>query len=65
MSGLQEQLDVKKYYESLEAEKDMSGKMYYCGACKFRSKEGECLTTQENRASHDLCKNAYLALQMK
>lgn len=65
MSSLQEQLDLKKYYESLEAEKDMSGKMHYCGGCKFRSEEGECLTTQENRVSHDICRDAYLALKKK
>ena len=63
MSSLQEQLDTKKYYESLDAEKDMSGKMYYCGVCKFKTPANECLSTQENRESYKLCEKAYLALQ--
>lgn len=55
LNELQKQLDEKKYFESQVARQDLSGKMFYCETCIFKSKEQTCELTNESRVANCVC----------
>lgn len=55
----QAQLDKIKYEESIIAQRDLSGKMFYCDMCDKTDSNFNCLVAQEERESGCLCAKAY------
>lgn len=60
----QKKLDVKKWYASIEAGKDMGGQMDYCEHCdKVHPIWDNCNATQTERETSSLCAKAYNRLE--
>ena len=54
----QMRLDYQKYFESINKDCDMSGKMQYCAYCKY-NKDGACIAEQKTRMEETLCAKAF------
>lgn len=63
LKGKQEELDKKKYYSSLTARTDMSGKMEWCKGCLFRNDRHECDIPYEVRNEFNVCARQYYQLK--
>lgn len=61
----QEELDKKKYYSSLTARTDMSGKMEWCKGCLFRNDRHECDIPHEVRKDYRVCERQHFNLKEK
>ena len=54
----QEELNIEKYYASMEANRDLSGQRFYCTYCS-EMKDGKCTTKQSIIDEQTLCAKAY------
>ena len=63
LKGKQEELDKKKYYSSLTARTDMSGKMEWCKGCLFRNDKHECEIPHEVRKDYNVCARQFNKLE--
>lgn len=62
----QKKLDLKKWFASIEAGKDMGGKMDYCEGCQKLHPIGDsCNATQADRENLTLCATNYNRLDKK
>lgn len=54
----QQELDAIKWNLSQIEQKDLSGKMEYCGYCSY-NKDGICQAEQKTRVEKSLCARAF------
>lgn len=59
----QQELDKKKYYSSLTARTDMSGKMEFCKDCLFKGEMPSCVIDHETREQFSVCARQYFKLE--
>jgi hypothetical protein len=55
----QKSLDEKKYIESEQQGKDMSGAMPWCASCPQKAELDTCVAPHESRVLSSLCARAY------
>jgi|GEM_PF-6968672 len=60
---LQQQLDLKKDYESQLAEHDLSGKMDFCDGCCYKTESG-CAISHEERGENRSCAQNYISIEL-
>ena len=58
LKDAQERCDKKKFVDSMEANRDLSGSMDYCAKCKFEL-GGTCVISHEERVKNNACGAAY------
>lgn len=59
----QEELDLKKYNQSLLAHCDMSGKTEYCKGCLLRTTLPSCVIDHETRKRFSVCARNFFRLE--
>jgi hypothetical protein len=59
----QDELDLKKYNQSLLAHCDMSGKTEYCKGCLLRTTLPSCVIDHETRKRFSVCARNFFRLE--